>query len=146
MTVIERLDRLLRERPLTRRGVEAALGLPLREDLQSSHPSLTIFRSFRAEPPVAKVELRLPVARGELGSGAASFRSDGFVVLDVDHRADPVPPEELEGLFGKLQPYEAKTPEGAPSYLEARTIRGPILFGYARGAEHRLQKIIVDAV
>jgi hypothetical protein len=146
MTVIERLDKLLRERPLTRRGVEAALGLPLREDLRSTHPTLQIFRSFRAEPPIAKAELRLPIPRGEPGSTAKSFRSDAFLVLDVDQRADPVLPEELEPLFGELSPYGPKTPQRGPMYLEARTIRGPILFGYDRRGEHRLQKIIVDAV
>jgi hypothetical protein len=145
MTVIERLDRLLRERPLTRRGVEAALGLPLREDLASSHPTLQIYRSFRAEPPVTKVELRLPSPRSEIDRGPTSFRSDGFLVLDVDPRADPVLPEELEPLFGALSPYAPKTPVQGPLYLEAHTIRGPILFGYDRRGEHRLRKIIVDA-
>jgi hypothetical protein len=147
VSVLERLDRMLRERPLTRRGVEAALGLPLREDVASSHPSLRIYRSFRASPPVTKVELRLPVpAAPSSPVGARSFRSDAFVVMELDRRAEPVHSDEVEALFGALSAFGPKVPEGAPRYVRATTRRGPILFGYEPGSEGRLREIIVDAV
>lgn len=145
MSVLACLDELLASRPLTRRAVETALQLPLREHVKNTNPTLRVFRSFRGRAPIKKVELRAPVYHERVEGVPSSVRTDSFVLIELDESAELIAEESVVARFGALRDF-GKARAGAPRWREARTIRGPVLFGYDPKAEGRLREIVVDAV
>jgi hypothetical protein len=138
MSPLSCIDKLLAARPLSRRAVETALELPLREDVKNTNPTLRVYRSFRGRAPIKKVELRVPLHHERIEGVPSSVRTDSFVLIELDE-------ESVVERFGALRDF-GKARAGSPRWREARTIRGPVLFGYDPSAEGRLREIVVDAV
>jgi hypothetical protein len=145
MSPLSCIDKLLAARPLSRRAVETALELPLREDVENTNPTLRVYRSFRGRAPIKKVELRVPLHHERIEGLPSSVRTDSFVLIELDESAELVAEESVVERFGALRDF-GKARAGSPRWREARTIRGPVLFGYDPSAEGRLREIVVDAV
>lgn len=103
--------------------VEDALDVALRGDPDNKNRFLFVMRSFRAAPPIASVELRLPL-RG-------ARRKGPLCILELDPAAAPAA-AEVSQVFGApaslLAPRGRSTPSGEAFFVYERPW-GALRFG-----------------
>ena len=139
MAILETVARLAETMPLDKDTVEAALDIALRGDADNANRYVFVLKSFRVPEGIGSVELRVPL------EGAT--RRDGFLIVELDAKGDPVSPDEVRARFGEaftLSSPNPSQPDDAPEYFSYAKPWGSIAFGFARPKKDRLTTVVID--
>jgi hypothetical protein len=141
MTMLDTIATLSEARPLDQRTVEDALSVALRGDPTNTNRYIARYKSFRAAPGIAAVELRVPL------TGAT--RKDGMLIVDLDAKSPQaaVTAADVRARFGDACEVVAPQPEqpaGSPHYLSYAMPWGALRFGFATPSWDVLSTFVID--